>query len=893
MSPAAQRRRRPWRALGILWLVALAVSHVVRSSREAPALPQGLSSIELTPLSGEEAAPAGTPPVRLAWAEDGSPEDRRPPVLMLHGSPGGRSDLRLVAERLGGRRCLRPDLPGFGASSRDLPDTSVRAHARYALEWLDALAIERVHVVGFSMGGGVALELSGLAPGHVASLTLLSAIGVQELELLGDHDLNRALHGLQLAAFWALTELVPHFGALDHAFLGIDYARNFFDTDQRPLRARLLAWDGPVRIVHGERDPLVPFAAALEHRRLVPQAELEVHPEGHFLVWQHPEEIAEGLEGFLARVEAGTAATRADVDPAALARAAQPFDPRSVPPLSGFSAALILVLLALSTLITEDLTCIAAGALVAGGRLGLVAASGACFVGILIGDVLLFLAGRWLGSRALARAPFTWFLDEADVRRAAHWLERRGPLVILGSRFLPGARLPTYFASGALGTGLVRFTLWFALAGLLWTPALVGISAWLGGELGRVEALKSRGGWALLATVAVVWSLAALVRAAATWRGRARWRARWRRTTRFEYWPMGVFYLPVFALVLWKALRGRALDFTAANPGLPLGGVVGESKRAIDAWLRAAGAPLPATLVLEAGLAPAEQRRRVRAFVESGKLTWPLVLKPDVGQRGDGVHVVADEAELLARLARSDERQLVQAYVAGKEFGLFYVRLPGQERGRLVSVAHKELPEVVGDGRRTIERLILEHPIHGAMARPLLASSAGRLDHVPASGERVSVGRLGTHCRGARFLQAAQLRTPELEAAVDALARRLEGFRLGRFDVRAASDEALRSGTFTILELNGVTSEPAHVYDPSFGVLAAWRDLLAQWRAAYAIGAEQRARGVPVASARDVWAAARAYRVLDRERRTRARAQDASDATPGTASAGAEAEPAL
>ena len=88
-----------------------------------------------------------------------------------------------------------PDLPGFGASSRRVPDYSITAHARYVVEWLDQLGIERAHVLGFSMGGGVALELYRLAPERVASVVLLSSIGVQEMELLGYYSLNHALHG--------------------------------------------------------------------------------------------------------------------------------------------------------------------------------------------------------------------------------------------------------------------------------------------------------------------------------------------------------------------------------------------------------------------------------------------------------------------------------------------------------------------------------------------------------------------------------------------------------------------------------------------------------------------------------------------------------------------------
>ena len=89
------------------------------------------------------------------------------------------------------------------------------------------------------MGGGVALSLVDIAPERVASLTMVSAIGVQEMELTGDYYVNHFVHAVQLAALWVAREGIPHMGLLDRAMLGVPYARNFFDSDQRPLRGVL------------------------------------------------------------------------------------------------------------------------------------------------------------------------------------------------------------------------------------------------------------------------------------------------------------------------------------------------------------------------------------------------------------------------------------------------------------------------------------------------------------------------------------------------------------------------------------------------------------------------------------------------------------------------------
>src|SRR6185436_368667 len=101
------------------------------------------------------------------------------------------------------------------------------------------------------------------------------------------------------------------------------------------------------------------------------------------------------------------------------AAAELPFDPRAVGPLSGFPLLVFALVAALGTLASEDLTCIGVGALVGEGRVPFWAGVAACFAGIYVGDVLLFVAGRTLGRRALPRAPLRWFLSEERVARAS------------------------------------------------------------------------------------------------------------------------------------------------------------------------------------------------------------------------------------------------------------------------------------------------------------------------------------------------------------------------------------------------------------------------------------------------------------------------------------------
>jgi pimeloyl-ACP methyl ester carboxylesterase/membrane protein DedA with SNARE-associated domain len=793
--------------------------------------------------------------VRISYL-DSAPDDDAdvPVVLLLHGTPGRKEHLEGLATSLAPRhRVIVPDLPGFGTSTRKVPDYSMDAHAEYLIDLLDRLGVERTHVVGFSFGGGVALELWDRDPARVASLTLLSATGVQELELLGSYRLNRVLHGLQLAAVWLVLEGFPHMGALDDGLFDMGYARNLLDSDQRPLRQILERLDPPVLILHGRDDPLVPEAAAREHHRIAPHSELVMLPASHFLAFTQPGEIAQRIAEFVERADNGSAVTRDRAAPERLAAAELPFDFESVPPASGLSLLIFMGLIAGATLVSEDLACIAVGLMVARGTIGFLPGTAACFVGIFVGDLLLYFAGRYIGRPVVARAPFQWFLRPAQLEASSRWFEQRGPVVIAISRFVPGTRLPTYIAAGVLRTSFPRFLVWFLLASAVWTPLLVALAAMVGApSLELFETYGTHAGLALIATAIVVLLGMHLVERAMTHRGRRLLVSRWRRLRHWEFWPPWLFYPPVVAYIVYLGIRFRSPTlFTAANPAMPAGGFVGESKNDILEALAGGGAPVARFLKIPRSWDRERRVREAERFMSEAGLELPVVIKPDVGQRGEGV-VVARDTNVLGRALRDVACDvLIQEHVSGPELGVFYYRYPGRDHGRIFSITDKRLPVVVGDGRRTLERLILDDDRAVCMAHTHFAARADRLEDVPDDGEQVRLVELGTHCRGAVFLDGSALGSPGLEDAIDEISRAYPGFYFGRYDIRGPGLGAAEGGTeFRIIELNGVTSESTDIYDPRNRLLDAYRKLFRQWRLAFEIGRLNRAQGVRPVSMR-------------------------------------------
>jgi membrane protein DedA with SNARE-associated domain len=133
--------------------------------------------------------------------------------------------------------------------------------------------------------------------------------------------------------------------------------------------------------------------------------------------------------------------------------------------------------------VSEDLTCIAAGLMVHLGQLPLLAAIIACTLSIWIFDLGLWLVGRAFGGRALAWSRVRALLPPGGVERFTAWFDRHAWGIIVGSRFTPGTRTPLYLAAGACRTSFPRFALCSFVAVALWTPVLVGTSAWLGEQV--------------------------------------------------------------------------------------------------------------------------------------------------------------------------------------------------------------------------------------------------------------------------------------------------------------------------------------------------------------------------------------------------------------------------
>lgn len=321
-------------------------------------------------------------------------------------------------------------------------------------------------------------------------------------------------------------------------------------------------------------------------------------------------------------------------------------------------------------------------------------------------------------------------------------------------------------------------------------------------------------------------------------------------TSFFEFWPGWIAYTPIVLQWIGLGLRyGNPILATGANPTIEAGGLCGESKQSILDQMtgEARGWIAPYTVAATGAYAESNDLVLAEAAMADRGLSFPLVVKPDVGCNGTGVCLVHDRAELARYLAAFPRltRYMLQALIPHElEAGIFYIRRPGEKTGTITSLTLKSSPAVIGDGRSTLRDLIMADPRCSQVPHLYLPRLAGRLHEVPAQGERVKLVFVGNHCKGSTFKNGVKLISPELTARIDAIAQSIPNFHFGRFDVRYESNPALRAGEgFSIIEVNGVGSEATHIWDAETTLREAYSAQFFHYRSAFEIAAANRAAG--------------------------------------------------
>ena len=261
----------------------------------------------------------------IAYVDIGTGEE--PPVVFIHGLAGKwenwLENLPRVAQE---RRAIALDLPGFGESPMPREEIAISRYADLVEGLLESLGIERVVLVGNSMGGFIAAEMAIRYPERCDRLVLAAAAGISITYLRKRPTLTGARVAGAISAVTltrrhavvarprlrhlAMSFVIRHPSCLRPDLL-LEIAPGSNTPGFMPALEALLDYDHrdrlpeircPTLIVWGREDVLVPVADAEEFERLLPDARKVVFDEtGHVPMLERPAAFNDGLMRFVAK----------------------------------------------------------------------------------------------------------------------------------------------------------------------------------------------------------------------------------------------------------------------------------------------------------------------------------------------------------------------------------------------------------------------------------------------------------------------------------------------------------------------------------------------------------------------------------------------------------------
>ena len=309
----------------------------------------------------------------------------------------------------------------------------------------------------------------------------------------------------------------------------------------------------------------------------------------------------------------------------------------------------------------------------------------------------------------------------------------------------------------------------------------------------------------------------------------------------YEFWAWYMIYIPLLPVYLFGVLYTRKLlYFTAANPSIDMGGFFGERKSEIMDLI-------PSSYVVKSiHVTRIHSSDSLAKIIEEAELTLPLILKPNVGERGEGVKLCLTIEDLFA-YGESQSDYLIQEYVDYPlEIGVLYSKLPCSSGGEVTSIVQKEFLSVCGDGQSTVYQLLQKHKRNRLYLAVVRERFSDRLDVVVPKDENFIIHKIGNHVLGTKFIDMNRHMSSALNEAFTELGNQIEGVFYGRFDLKVPSYADLEKGkNIKIFELNGVSADPGHIYDQK-NVFIAYGELAKHWLQIIHISKQNIKKGVKI-----------------------------------------------
>ncbi|TVZ55222.1 hypothetical protein OD91_0467 [Lutibacter sp. Hel_I_33_5] len=305
------------------------------------------------------------------------------------------------------------------------------------------------------------------------------------------------------------------------------------------------------------------------------------------------------------------------------------------------------------------------------------------------------------------------------------------------------------------------------------------------------------------------------------------------KTFNWEHWPSSMFYIPNLPYAFYLASKAKhSAFFSAANPSIKSSGNGTESKyKTIQ-------------------LVPEKHRPKsilhnsdndflaTYKAIQESNIDFPLIAKPDIGFRGLLVKKINTKEELEEYLKKYPVNILIQEFLEYEnECGIFYHRNPNSKNGIISSITLKKFLTVTADGTSTLKELINNDSRAKLYLEILENLHKNDLEKVPSKNKKIKLSVIGNHSKGTQFICGKHLISNKLVETFNQLSYKIPGWFYGRIDLKYNSIEDLERGEdFKILEINGIISEPTHIYDAkNYNYFQALKAIRSHWKSLYEI----------------------------------------------------------
>ena len=282
------------------------------------------------------------------------------------------------------------------------------------------------------------------------------------------------------------------------------------------------------------------------------------------------------------------------------------------------------------------------------------------------------------------------------------------------------------------------------------------------------------------------------------------------RLTQWEHWPTFMFYAPLFPFFLYKIFKaGNPVYFLVTNPGILYSGCGSESKfktlKLIPEEFR------PKSIFIE----KESPFNIILDGMKSEGICYPIIVKPDIGFRGYLVKKIDTQKELKDYFSKIKTAVILQEFIDFEnEIGVFYHRIPGEQKGEITSITVKKYLTLTGDGKKILSELIQSDERAFLYFDLLKKIHKENMEMIIPKGEKKILSFIGNHSKGTQFLDGKNMINNELKHVIDKLNHQIKDWFYGRIDLKYKTKEDLFIGeNFKIIEINGIISEPTHIYD--------------------------------------------------------------------------------